>query len=239
MISPSSTNPKVTQIGDYIFRVCFLDAFQGTVMAQASRPTTLKLKKVAILKDVKNDYSVGLAKYFTERVHEAWAARSSASRRTARATQDFRAQLTAIKAQEPRGHLRARLLHRGRARSRARRASSGITVPLLGGDGWESDQLLEIGGDALNGCYYSNHFALDAARPQRCRSFVAELQGEVRHGARRDRRPRLRRRAASCSTSHASSSPTDDPDDVRRRSARRKARRRRRRSRPRARSCAT
>ena len=65
MISPSSTNPKVTQVGDYIFRMCFLDQFQGTVMARFTGET-LKLKKVAILKDSKSDYSVGLAQFFTE-----------------------------------------------------------------------------------------------------------------------------------------------------------------------------
>ena len=63
MISPTSTNPKVTEVGDYIFRVCFIDPFQGKVMATFARQN-LKLDKVAILKDVKNDYSVGLADAF-------------------------------------------------------------------------------------------------------------------------------------------------------------------------------
>src|SRR5271166_327664 len=63
MISPSSTNPKVTQTGDYIFRVCFIDPFQGSVMANFAAKT-LKAKKVAIFKDVKSDYSIGLAKFF-------------------------------------------------------------------------------------------------------------------------------------------------------------------------------
>ena len=63
MISPSSTNPKVTETGDYIFRVCFIDPFQGTVMANFAAKT-LKAKKVAIFTDVKSDYSIGLAKFF-------------------------------------------------------------------------------------------------------------------------------------------------------------------------------
>ena len=63
MISPSSTNPKVTETGDYIFRVCFIDPFQGTVMANFGRKT-LNMNKAAILSDVKSDYSVGLAKFF-------------------------------------------------------------------------------------------------------------------------------------------------------------------------------
>src|SRR5215831_7864185 len=65
MISPSSTNPKVTETGDYIFRICFTDPFQGTVMANFATKT-LKLKKVAIFTDVKSDYSKGLAKFFKE-----------------------------------------------------------------------------------------------------------------------------------------------------------------------------
>ena len=65
MVSPSSTNPKVTQVGDYIFRVCFIDPFQGSVMARFAI-NNLKLKKAAVLRDIKADYSVGLANYFVE-----------------------------------------------------------------------------------------------------------------------------------------------------------------------------
>src|SRR5437763_12546641 len=67
MVSPSSTNPKVTGKGDYIFRACFIDPFQGYVMAKFATDN-LKLKKFAILKDVRNDYSVGLAQNFEENV---------------------------------------------------------------------------------------------------------------------------------------------------------------------------
>jgi branched-chain amino acid transport system substrate-binding protein len=163
MISPSSTNPKVTQVGDYIFRMCFLDDFQGGVMAQFTAEN-LKLKKVAVLKDVKSDYSVGLAQYFTDAfkgrggtvvIEQAYSA----------GDQDFRAQLTAIKAKSPEAivvpgyYTEAGLI--------ARQARElGIKVPLIGGDGWESEQLIAIGGDALNGCYYSNHWALDYPDPK-------------------------------------------------------------------------
>src|ERR1017187_7918365 len=62
-ISPSSTNPKVTEMGDYIFRVCFTDPFQGKLLADFGRDT-LHVKKVALLTDVASPYSVGLADYF-------------------------------------------------------------------------------------------------------------------------------------------------------------------------------
>jgi branched-chain amino acid transport system substrate-binding protein len=162
MISPSSTNFKVTQVGDYIFRMCFIDDFQGVVMAKFAAETQ-KYKRVAILKDVKNDYSVGLtgvfAKAFTERggtivTEQAYSA----------GDQDFRAQLTAIKGKSPDAIFVPG--YYGDVGLIARQAKElGIQAPLIGTDGWESDQLISIGGDALEGCYYSNHFAVDNPDP--------------------------------------------------------------------------
>jgi len=158
MISPSSTNPGVTEIGDYIFRMCFLDDFQGSVMARFAAEN-LGLKRAAVLKDVRNDYSVGLAQYFTQTfttlggsvvVEQAYSA----------GDQDFRAQLTAIKAQNPDIIVVPGYYTEGGLIARQAR-ELGLKQPLLGGDGWESQQLLEIGGDALEGCYYSNHWSLD------------------------------------------------------------------------------
>ncbi len=162
MITPSSTNPKVTQVGDHIFRMCFIDPFQGTVMARFAYEN-LNLRKVAVLKDVRNEYSVGLAEFFTEAflkmggqvvVEQAFSA----------GDQDFRAQLTSIKAKKPEAiFLPSYYTEAGLIARQAREL--GITVPLLGGDGWESEQLIEIGGKALNGAYYSNHFAVDNPDP--------------------------------------------------------------------------
>jgi branched-chain amino acid transport system substrate-binding protein len=163
MISPSSTNPRVTQVGDYIFRMCFLDEFQGTVMARFTAQS-LKLKKVAILKDSKSDYSVGLAQFFTE-AFTALGGSILIEQAYQSGDNDFRAQLTAIKAKKPDAiivpgyYTEAGLI--------ARQARElGLKQPLIGGDGWESEKLIEIGGDALNGCYYSNHWALDAPDPR-------------------------------------------------------------------------
>ncbi len=162
MISPSSTNPKVTQVGDYIFRMCFLDDFQGRVMARFTSEN-LKIKKVAILKDVKNDYSVGLAKYFTDGFTSMGGAVVTEQSYSS-GDQDFRAQLTAIKAHGPDAIVvPGYYTEAGLIAKQAREL--GIKVPLIGGDGWESEKLIEIGGDALNGCYYSNHWALDAPDP--------------------------------------------------------------------------
>ncbi|MEK7692285.1 MAG: ABC transporter substrate-binding protein, partial [Bdellovibrionota bacterium] len=99
MLSPSSTNPKVTEQGDYIFRVCFIDPFQGQVMAQFALDT-LKVKKAAILRDVKNDYSIGLADYFVETFKKAGGEIVVDSSYSS-GDIDFKSQLTAIKAKNP------------------------------------------------------------------------------------------------------------------------------------------
>ena len=163
MISPSSTNPKVTQVGDYIFRMCFLDDFQGRSVAQFATKN-LGLKRIAILKDVKSDYSVGLTEFFTNALKEMGGSIIAEQAYTA-GDQDFSAQLTAIKAKNPQAiYIPGYYTEVGLIARKAREL--GITVPLLGSDGWESEKLIEIGGDALNGSYYTNHWALDEPEPR-------------------------------------------------------------------------
>ena len=158
MISPGSTNPTVTQKGDYIFRVCFIDPFQGTVMAKFALEN-LKVKKVALLTDVTSDYSKGLAQYFTEyfKAHggEIVVDRSYSG---GGKDKDFRPQLTAIKAANVEAiFLPGYYTEAGLIGKQARLL--GIKVPLLGGDGWDSPKLAEIAGKALDGCYFSTHFS--------------------------------------------------------------------------------
>ncbi len=163
MISPSSTNPKVTEVGDYIFRMCFIDPFQGTVMAKFTAEY-LKLKKVAILTDMKNEYSVGLTEFFKQ-VFVPLGGEIVAEQTYASGDQDFRGQLTAIKARNPEAiYLPGYYTEAGLIARQTREL--GLKVPILGGDGWESDQLIGIGGEALEGCYYSNHFAADNPEPR-------------------------------------------------------------------------
>ncbi len=150
MVSPSSTNPKVTEIGDFIFRMCFIDPFQGTVMAKFASQN-LGVKKVAILKDVKSDYSVGLSQFFTEAFKASGGTILVEQAYTA-GDQDFSAQLTAIKAKSPDAiFLPGYYTEVGLIARKAREL--GLTCPILGGDGWEGEQLLAIGGGERNGCY--------------------------------------------------------------------------------------
>ncbi len=162
MIAPAATNEKVTQVGDYIFRVCFIDPFQGKVMARFARDE-LHAHKVAILSSVSNAYSLGLAKSFRE-TFTANGGQITAEKSFSEGDKDFRAQLTAVKAEPvdavfvPSYYTEAALIVR-QARD------LGITVPFFGGDGWEDEQLLKIGGEAMNGCYYSTHFSAQNTDP--------------------------------------------------------------------------
>jgi len=163
MISPSSTNPKVTQVGDCIFRMCFLDDFQGHSVAQFAFQT-LGVKKVAILKDLKSDYSAGLTEFFGT-AFKQMGGTIVAEQSYQAGDQDFSAQLTAIKAKHPDAiYIPGYYTEAGLIARKAREL--GITVPLLGSDGWESEKLLEIGGESLNGSYYTNHWALDLPNPK-------------------------------------------------------------------------
>jgi branched-chain amino acid transport system substrate-binding protein len=172
MISPSSTNPRVTQQGDYIFRVCFIDPFQAPVMAKFAA-NTLKVKKVAILTDVRNDYSIGLQTFFRQNF-KTLGGEIVAEQSYSEGDSDFRAQLTQIKASNPEAiYVPGYYTEVATIARQAREL--GITVPLLGGDGWDSPKLFEIGGEALNGCYISNHYSVDDPSPA-IQKFVADYK---------------------------------------------------------------
>jgi branched-chain amino acid transport system substrate-binding protein len=172
MISPSSTNPKVTETGDFIFRVCFIDPFQGTVMANFAAKT-LKAKKVAVFTDVKSDYSKGLAKYFKEGFLANGGTITDELDFNG-GDKDFKAQLTAIKAAGP-DAVFVPGYYTDVALICIQAKQLGLNVPLFGGDGWESDQLVKIGQDAVEGNYFSTHYAPDVATEQ-SKNFVAAYQ---------------------------------------------------------------
>jgi branched-chain amino acid transport system substrate-binding protein len=162
MITPSSTNPRVTQIGDYIFRVCFMDNFQGAVMAKFAADT-LKAKRVAILVDIRNDYSVGLQGVFREQF-KSRGGQIVAEQSFSQGDSDFHAQLTQIKSTNPDAiYVPGYYTEVGTIAHQAKEL--GLNAPLLGGDGWDSPKLWEIGGEALNGCYFSDHYSTDDPSP--------------------------------------------------------------------------
>lgn len=162
MISPSSTNPEVTRKGDYIFRVCFIDPFQGTAAAKFAY-NTKGLRNVAILKDVKSDYSMGLGKYFSE-TFTALGGTIAGEEAYAQQDIDFKAQLTSLIAKNPDGlFIPGYYTDVGLIARQAR--ESGFTGPLIGGDGWDSEELVKIGDKAIIGGFFTNHYSVDDPNP--------------------------------------------------------------------------
>ncbi len=172
MISPSSTNPKVTEIGDYIFRVCFIDPFQGMVMAKFARET-LKAKNVAILRDVKSDYSMGLADFFVDTFKKMGGA-IAVEQSYSSGDVDFKAQITAIRAKKPDAvFVPGYYTEVGLIARQAKELS--LNVPLMGGDGWDSPKLTEIGEAAVVGSYFSNHYTHED-KSANVQKFIADFK---------------------------------------------------------------
>jgi branched-chain amino acid transport system substrate-binding protein len=163
MISPSSTNPDVTKKGDFIFRVCFLDSFQGDALARLAIDK-LKAKKVAIMSDVSSAYSLGLGEFFQDSFKKRGGTIVSVQKYSKNDT-DFNAQLTAIKGTAPDAIIVPGYYQEvGLIIRQARQL--GITVPLFGGDGWEAPELLQIAGQAAEGTYYTTHYSPEAQAPE-------------------------------------------------------------------------
>src|SRR5688500_19618634 len=155
MITPASTNEKVTEVGDYVFRVCFIDPFQGEVLAKFAY-NDLKARRVAILKDIQQDYSVGLTdsiqKTFTKLGGQVLDPVSYSS-----GDADFRAILTQVRAQKPDAIFATGYYPEAAIIVRQAR-ELGLTMPILGGDGWVGDAL-KNGREALKNTFISNHYS--------------------------------------------------------------------------------
>ena len=174
MITPSATNPRITEVGDFIFRVCFLDEFQGRVIARFASKN-LKAQKIAILTDTKQDYSVDLAKFFKEEFGKLGSA-IAVEQSYVTGDTDFRAQLTSIRAAKPDaiyvpGYYQevGLIIRQGR--------QIGLKMPFIGCDGWANQALLDIGGKAVEGCYFTNHFSPDDQAPN-VKEFVEKYRAK-------------------------------------------------------------
>ena len=174
MITPSSTNPKVTKTGDKIFRVCFIDPFQGWVGAKFAREyEKIKAEKAAILYDQASPYSVGLREEFEKAFTELGGTITAIETYQA-GDQDFSAQLTGIRSSGPDVvYIPGYYTDVGNIALQARKL--GLTVPLLGGDGWDSSKLGQIGGEAINNSYYSNHYSHQDPSP-RVQDFIKKYK---------------------------------------------------------------
>lgn len=162
LISPSSINSKVTEQGDYIFRTCFIDQFQSKVMAEFAF-NHLHAKRVAILKDIKNDYSIDSAKIFAEQFKQK-GGEIIIDQTYSSGDIDFKSQLTAIRSTKP-DLILVPGYYTEVALIARQKKELGIDAPLLGGDGWDSPKLKEIGGSALSGSFFVSHFSVSDQEP--------------------------------------------------------------------------
>jgi branched-chain amino acid transport system substrate-binding protein len=169
MISPASTNPKVTETGAYIFRTCFIDPFQGPVMARFAREH-LKAKRVALVVSNSSAYSIGLAKFF----RESFVANGGTivlEQKYSEGDKDFKAQLTAIKAAGVDAVFNPGYYNEGALIVRQAR-DLGLTLPIFGADSWEAEALMQLGGKAMEGAYLCSHYSPEDPSP-RVQNFVA------------------------------------------------------------------
>ena len=195
LITPASTNERVTQVGDYIFRVCFIDPFQGEVLAKFAY-NDLKARKVAVLKDIQQDYSVGLTdsiqKTFTGLGGKVLDPVSYSS-----GDADFRAILTQVRAQKPDAIFATGYYPEAAIIVRQAR-ELGMTMPILGGDGWVGDAL-KNGREALKNTFISNHYSGENPDPRRA---------ELPQGLSREVQPRARIRLPRSATTPRRCWPT-------------------------------
>jgi branched-chain amino acid transport system substrate-binding protein len=174
MISPTSTNPKVTEVGDYIFRACFIDPFQGTVGAKFAYEN-LNARKAACIFDVGNDYTKGLSEFFRDKFTELGGT-IVAFEAHPTGTTDFKAQLTKIIAAKP-DVIYISDYYNDVALIAKQARELGFKGPLVGGDGWDSPDLVKIGGTAVENGYFTNHFSKDDPRPI-VQEFVKKYQAK-------------------------------------------------------------
>ena len=162
MISPSSTNITVTKDRDYVFRICFLDSYQSAVVARFAYDK-LKAKRIAVFTNKSEAYSVGFSDEF-KKAFIRYGGQIAAEATYSPSDQDFRSQLTALKASNPDAILIPGYYKDAGTIARQARELN-IKIPLLGGDGWSAPNLVTIGGDAVNDCYFSDHMSIKDPKP--------------------------------------------------------------------------
>jgi branched-chain amino acid transport system substrate-binding protein len=161
-VATTATAPEVTEKRPYAFRVCFIDPFQGGVLARFALDT-LKAKRVALLTSASSSYSVGLSKVFREQFSAGGGA-VVVEQKHGEGDKDFRAQLTAIRAMQPDAIASTGFYTEGALICKQAR-DLGLNVPIFAGDGWEAPELIEIGGAAVNGTFYCSHYSSESTAP--------------------------------------------------------------------------
>ena len=177
-VAASATNPLVTAGNDYYFRVCFIDPFQGTVMAKYAA-NKLQAKKVALLQEVSSDYSVGICKFFSDEFVKLTGDKNAIVAKSSYNTgdQDFTAQLTNIKSSNPDVIFAPGNFTEGAMIIKQAR-QLGITTPIIGGDTWETPEFLDIGQEATEGTVFSTFFASETPITAESKTFLDAYRQE-------------------------------------------------------------
>jgi len=213
MITPTSTNPKVT-VGedgkrkDYVFRACFIDPFQGTVGAKFALDS-LKAKTAAVMYDVGNDYSKGLADYFRAAFEQA-GGKVTAFESYAKDDMDYSALVTKVKQSNPDVLFLPDYYNKVGLIARKVR-ELGLKSTLLGGDGWDSPEMLKIAGDAIYNGYFTNHYSPDDPRPE-VQEWVKKY--EAKYGQKPDALATLGYDAALLLVQALKNAPDVKPDEI-------------------------
>ena len=177
-VAASATNPLVTAGNDYYFRVCFIDPFQGTVMAKYAA-NKLQAKKVALLQEVSSDYSVGICKFFSDEFIKLTGDKNAIVAKASYNTgdQDFTAQLTNLKSSNPDVIFAPGNFTEGAMLIKQAR-QLGITTPIIGGDTWETPEFIDIGQDAVEGTVFSTFFASETPLTEESKIFLDAYRKE-------------------------------------------------------------
>jgi branched-chain amino acid transport system substrate-binding protein len=179
VVGCSPTNPLVTLGKPYIFRACFIDPFQGAVMANFA-VTELKAKTAVIIQDISNDYSVGLSSFFRDAFIKLTGDPKSVAGVISYQTgdQDFTAQLTYAAGKKPDVVFVPAGQYGDGALIIKQGKEMGITGIFLGGDTWEAPEFIEVGGKAVEGSYYSTHFDASAITTKAAEKFNKDFQAK-------------------------------------------------------------
>jgi branched-chain amino acid transport system substrate-binding protein len=180
MVSPWSTNPKTTEDKKYVFRACFIDDFQGQVMAKFARDN-LQVQTAAVLYDVASEYNKGIAEFFKKFFEEA-GGQVVAFESYTKGDMDFSAQLTKIKGANPDALFLPNYYNEVPLQAQQARRL-GITSAIIGSDSWGSEELLRLGGKDLEGCFFSTHYAPDIAT-EKAQKFIKDY--EAKYGKKPD-----------------------------------------------------
>lgn len=180
MVSPWSTNPKTTEGKQYVFRACFIDDFQGQVMAKFARDN-LKAQTAAVLYDVASEYNKGIAEFFKQFFEET-GGKIVAFESYTKGDMDFSAQLTKIKGANPDVLFLPNYYNEVPLQAQQARRL-GVTSSIIGSDSWGSEELLRLGGKDLEGCFFSTHYAADIAT-EKAQKFIKDY--EAKYGKKPD-----------------------------------------------------